>query len=329
MSALTQNQMNLISELALNESARMELERISLQKLKTLQAKPFQKVRSLFDCLDTFPVKSKKFDSDAVSIGEQDPVDPETKERVIALAKELIPWKKGPFNLFGIHIDAEWQSQLKWKRLLPFLPDLKDKFLLDVGCNNGYYLFKMLDHDPARILGIDPMPRVYYQFQLIQLFLSEPRLQYQMWGWQETGLFKPVFDVIFCMGIIYHHRDPIQVLKNMYHALKPGGTLVLETIVTPGKRSYCLFPEDRYAMMRNVWFVPTVEATRNFLKRTRFSDIQSVSDVLHLPEEQRTTDWNPAPSYREFLDPKNNQKTVEGYPAPRRAILIARKKANA
>ncbi|MES2604071.1 MAG: DUF1698 domain-containing protein, partial [Pseudomonadota bacterium] len=29
---------------------------------------------------------------------------------------QLHPWRKGPFDLFGLHVDTEWRSDWKWNR---------------------------------------------------------------------------------------------------------------------------------------------------------------------------------------------------------------------
>ena len=42
-------------------------------------------------------------------------------------------------------------------------------------------------------------------------------------------------------------------------------------------------------------------------------------------EEQRATDWMTYQSLKDFLDPNDPTKTIEGYPAPMRATLIATK----
>jgi len=42
-------------------------------------------------------------------------------------------------------------------------------------------------------------------------------------------------------------------------------------------------------------------------------------------DEQRSTDWMRFNSLQDFLDPENPSRTVEGYPGPRRATVIAEK----
>ncbi|MCK5843119.1 MAG: DUF1698 domain-containing protein, partial [Victivallales bacterium] len=71
-------------------------------------------------------------------------------ERVL---KKLHPWRKGPFNLFGVEIDAEWRSNLKWNRLSDGISPLKGKLVLDLGCGNGYYGLRMIGEGAERVVG--------------------------------------------------------------------------------------------------------------------------------------------------------------------------------
>lgn len=321
---LSEEDMVLITELAGNPDSADLLIKKTLDKNRSLTWKPWPDVQVRFRDLPEIKA-NLHIEAGEIGLVSEDTLPPAKMEKIHRLAHALIPWKKGPFNFFGLKIDAEWQSQLKWERLKPHLSSLNGKRILDIGCNNGYYMFQCLSQNPQFVLGLDPFQRPYYQFHFFQHFIKDTRLAFQMWGWEELQLMKPSFDLIFCMGIIYHHRNPFQVLKNVFNALKPGGEAVVETIVIPGEESSCLVPEDRYARMRNVWFIPTIRATENFLKRSGFRDIRCVSDVLHLPEEQRSTPWNPAPSFSEFLSKEDPHKTTEGYPAPRRAIFTARR----
>jgi tRNA (mo5U34)-methyltransferase len=40
-------------------------------------------------------------------------------------------------------------------------------------------------------------------------------------------------------------------------------------------------------------------------------------------EEQRSTDWMTFESLEDFLDPNDHSKTIEGHPAPTRAVFLA------
>jgi tRNA (mo5U34)-methyltransferase len=300
------------------------LRAINEERAKWLGWKPFAEIRSMWHQIPDLN-GALGLEQGSITIGEPGVLSSEDSQAIYLAAKSLCPWKKGPFRLWDTDIDAEWRSDFKWDRLSDSLPNLAGADVLDVGCHNGYYMYRMLENQPASVLGIDPVPRLWYQFNLIQRLCKPNNLEFQLWGWQEMAGWEELFDGIFCMGILYHHSDPVGLLRTLHQALRPGGFLVLESIVIPGDSTTCLFPGDRYAKMRNVWFIPTVAAMEHMLYRTRFKNVELVFNVPHTPEEQRTTAWNPAPSHADFMMPGNPQETLEGYPAPRRAMVIAQK----
>ncbi len=307
--------------------AKAALRAVSAERERRLADKPFEAFAELLANLPERKPQRLDLSGPTAVIGEDLPADDPFRMQVETASKAVMPWKKGPFRLFGLEIDAEWRGDFKWSRLVGHLPPQRDKVVLDLGCNNGYFLFRLMDQEPRFALGVDPAARPQRQFQLLQRLARLPNLEFQMWGWQELVHLRELFDTVFCMGIVYHHFNPIQILRNIHHALKPGGLLVLESIVIPGDEPRCLFPADRYANMRNVWFTPTTTALRAFLHRTKFTDVVTVAVNKHEPDEQRTTAWNPGPSYVDFLDAANPDRTIEGHPAPWRAIVMARKPA--
>jgi tRNA (mo5U34)-methyltransferase len=107
--------------------------------------------------------------------------------------------------------------------------------------------------------------------------------------------------------------------------LRPNGTCIIESLIIPGDESYCLFPKKRYAKMKNVYFVPTLECLTSWMERIHFSNIR-VLDISPLTsEEQRKTPFAPFESLEEFQDGKNPLKTAEGYPWPLRATIAGTK----
>jgi tRNA (mo5U34)-methyltransferase len=270
----------------------------------------------------------KDFSNDWITLGKEDELNQEAKSLIENSARAFIPWKKGPFKLFHLNIDAEWRSDFKWQRLEKAAGPLKGKRILDIGCNNGYFLFRMAAQNPKLALGIDPVLPFHGQFKLMQHFAQCPQLHFELFGVEHVSFFKESFDTIFFMGIIYHHRHPLQQLIDIREALVPGGEVLIETIGIPGSDSTALFPEDRYARMKNVWFVPTLSCLVNWAKKARFIDVEVVADTSLEEDEQRLTDWCPPPSQslKDGLDPKNLNLTIEGHPAPRRFLIKARKK---
>ena len=238
--------------------------------------------------------------------------------------KQLIPWRKGPFDMFSTYIDSEWQSFMKWQRIEKHLPDMRYKTILDVGSGNGFYMFKMLKHNPKLVMGIDPGILQIIQFWSIEKYINSgfAVLPIIMNDFPEE---ITTFDMVFSMGVLYHRKSPIQHLKQLHNTLKTSGELILETLVVDGNESTCLIPTDRYAQMRNVWFLPSVSMLEIMLQRTGFTNIKCVDVSTTTITEQRTTEWMKFHSLAQFLN-KDKTQTIEGYPPPTRATLLATKK---
>lgn len=264
-----------------------------------------------------------------VSFTSETPLSDAQAQEVESIARELIPWRKGPFNFFGLEVDAEWRSDFKWERFFKYLPgpsELARKRVLDVGCNNGYFMFQLQAMGANHVLGIDPVAFNEVQFKFLQKLSGAQGLQFEMLGVEHLSDLPAQFDLILSMGVLYHHRHPIEQLQMIKAALRSGGELIIESIVIPDSHSVALFPEDRYAKMRNVWFVPSVSCLENMLRRCNFKEIELLHFGKTTTAEQRLTNWCPPPkqSLADFLDPKNDELTIEGYPAPHRAIFKAR-----
>jgi len=242
--------------------------------------------------------------------------------------RELMPWRKGPYNLFDVFINTEWRSDWKWDRVLPHISPLKGKTVLDVGCGNGYHSWRILGEGAEFVIGIDPSLLFVAQFQAIKKYLGEEKPIYVLpLKLEDVPMNIQGFDTVFSMGVLYHRRSPFDHIIHLLSLLKPGGELILETLIVDGQKHEAFVPDDRYAMMNNVWFLPSVATLTHWLERCGFEKIR-VADINQTSiEEQRGTDWMTFNSLPDFLDPENHALTIEGYPAPKRAVLIARKPA--
>ncbi len=239
----------------------------------------------------------------------------------------LMPWRKGPFDFAGIAIDSEWRSDLKWQRVQPHLASLAGRRVLDVGCGNGYYAWRMLAERPRMVVGIEPSVLFNLQFAALQHYLERPDIGLLPIGIEALPPELELFDTVFSMGVLYHRRSPIDHLYQLRGLLDKGGELCLETLVIDGEAGQVLVPKGRYARMRNVWFLPSVAELLIWLGRCGFEDARVVDQQSTTIEEQRTTDWMAFESLAQALDPADSSRTVEGLPAPKRAILIARRAA--
>jgi tRNA (mo5U34)-methyltransferase len=244
-------------------------------------------------------------------------------EQIERTARLMLPWRKGPFQINDLFIDSEWQSQIKYNLLEPHF-DLKEKIVGDIGCNNGYYLFRMLTHQPKKLVGFDPSAIYYSQFQFIDHFIRSG-ITYELLGVEHVEFYEHKFDVLFCLGVLYHRADPVGMLKSLFKGLNKGGQLILDTFMIDGEDEICLTPRERYSKIPNIYFVPTVKALENWCLRAGFERVEVLEIKKTDLTEQRKTEWINTQSLEDFLDPNDPDKTVEGYPAPKRVYIKAYK----
>ena len=261
----------------------------------------------------------------AVKSDRTSPLSGGEKQRIIHHLKQLMPWRKGPYHLFGIHVDCEWRSDFKWDRVLPHLAPLQGRTILDVGCGSGYHMWRMIGEGAKMVVGIDPTELFLCQFEAVRKLLNNDRRANLIPLGIEQMQPLAAFDTVFSMGVLYHRKSPLDHLSQLKNQLVKGGELVLETLVVDGDVNTVLVPADRYAKMKNVYFIPSVAALINWLEKVGFTNVRCVDVATTTLEEQRKTDWLENESLIDFLDPNDHSKTIEGYQAPKRAVILANK----
>jgi tRNA (mo5U34)-methyltransferase len=260
---------------------------------------------------------------DVVSIGRSSDATPEQRALVEYALQRLHPWRKGPFSLFGVDIDSEWRSDRKWRRLAGQIAPLGGRLVLDVGCGNGYYMWRMIGAGARFVLGVDPTRLFHAQFLAMRHYLpAAPAVMLPLRG-EDLPAHLGCFDTVFSMGVVYHRRAPLDHLGELFDALRPGGELVLESLIIEGDGQQVLMPAGRYAKMRNVWSIPSAATMLHWLQRSGFQAARLIDETVTDRQEQRATAWMRFESLDDFLDPRDPTRTVEGYPAPRRAVFLA------
>lgn len=288
------------------------------ERLKWLN---FKDIAPLWQELDKLPNYKTKYDLDDVITITTQELNKDQQDQIDTLARAMKPWRKGPFKINSLFIDTEWQSFIKYNLLEPYF-NLEGKTVGDIGCNNGYYLFRMLKHKPKKLVGFDPSALFYTQFSLINHFIKSD-IVYELLGVEHLGMYEHKFDVLFCLGVLYHRSDPIATLKSLYKGLENGGELFLDTFMIDGEEDVALTPFERYSKIPNIYFIPTINALKNWCYRAGFKDIEVLTIKTTDKTEQRKTDWIDSQSLEDFLDPQNPNLTVEGYPAPKRVYIKA------
>lgn len=261
----------------------------------------------------------------SVKVSNNEPLSSGESKKLESILRTLHPWRKGPYDLHGVYIDTEWRSDWKWDRVLPHITPLKNRSVLDVGCGNGYHMWRMVGEGARLCVGIDPSHLFLVQFEAVRKLLgNDQRAHLLPLGIEQLPELE-AFDTVFSMGVLYHRRSPLDHILQLKNQLVSGGELILETLVIDGDENAVLVPVDRYAQMRNVYFFPSAAALKVWLEKCGFIDVVIADESITSTDEQRSTTWMTHNSLPEYLDPNDPSKTVEGYPAPKRAILIAKK----
>lgn len=255
----------------------------------------------------------------SVELGDAVTVSGNAPKNVEEVARVMMPWRKGPFKLFDVYIDSEWRSNIKYNLLRKHF-NLKDKRVADIGCNNGYYLFRMQEDKPKSLVGFDPSPLYKTQFDFINHFVKSS-IVYELLGVEHLEFYEEKFDTIFCLGVLYHRSDPVGMLKSLYKGLDKEGEVILDTFYIEGEEELCLCPESSYSKIPNIYFVPTIKALKNWCLRAGFDSFEVLESSKTESSEQRKTSWIEGQSLEDFLDPNDSSKTVEGYPAPARVYV--------
>ena len=279
--------------------------------------------QQVIDSLPYYSPQQLELNASAISVTQNSPLSDEQRDQLTQRLKQLMPWRKGPYHVHGVDIDTEWRSDWKWDRISSQIQTLKGRKILDVGCGNGYHGWRMLGEGAELVMGVDPSALFVMQYRAIRHFLGDLPMYVLPLGIESVPENLHAFDTVFSMGVLYHRRSPIDHLLQLKSCLKPGGELVLETLIIEGNEQQVLVPQGRYGKMRNVWFLPSADAMQLWLARCGFKQIRVMDISTTSTEEQRATDWMIFESLKHFLDPQNPSLTIEGYPAPVRAAFSA------
>ncbi|HHH37471.1 MAG TPA: tRNA 5-methoxyuridine(34)/uridine 5-oxyacetic acid(34) synthase CmoB [Epsilonproteobacteria bacterium] len=301
----------------------MDLDQLRAERRKWLG---WKNIRPLQEAIAALP----NLENSRVALGNVVEIDfkvckAQQEEQIFQTAQLMKPWRKGPFRISQTFIDSEWQSFIKYNLLEPHF-DLKDKIVGDIGCNNAYYLFRMQSEKPKKLVGFDPSAVTFSQFQFINHFLKS-EIVYELLGVEHVAFYEHRFDLLFCLGVLYHRSDPVAMLKSLYKGLSKGGELILDTFMIDGEEEICLTPMGRYSKIPNIYFIPTINALKNWCYRAGFESVEVLATRKTELDEQRKTEWIDSQSLGDFLDPEDNSRTVEGYPAPKRVYIKALKKS--
>ncbi|GFH58728.1 tRNA (mo5U34)-methyltransferase [Chaetoceros tenuissimus] len=281
----------------------------------------FNSIASSIQSLPQLDSQTFVVDQNQLILGSESELSAEQMAIFKKCIEALKPWKKGPLKLFGTDIDTEWRSDMKWERLQKALPNMKDKVVCDLGCGNGYFMYRMLEYSPKLVMGIDPNLHAWLEFNLFQRIKRVENVKFEYMRGDIMASLPSMFDVVFCLGVLYHTPDPLTMLKDIHKSMKPKSTLIVDCQGIPGDDDIALFPKKRYTNMKGVYFLPTLSTLKNWLQRANFRNFEVIFSEELSTDEQRTTEWAPVRSLADSLDPNDSTKTIEGYPRAHRFYI--------
>jgi SAM-dependent methyltransferase len=126
-------------------------------------------------------------------------------------------YKLGYGRFAGFYFDGIF------KPLKKYLDSSPNKKVLDIGCAYGF----ILERFPTNYekYGVDVSE---YAIEIAKKRLSGANLQ--VWNAEDPLPFEDnFFDYITCNDILEHLERPARALENIFHALKPGGILYINS----------------------------------------------------------------------------------------------------
>lgn len=153
------------------------------------------------------------------------------------------------FDFLGEELKASNSAEkYDLSRLTTF--NLEGKDILDVGCNAGYFMFKLLGKNPKSIFGID----VHRPFIEIARRINEECFQSNKLDFHVADFFKykfplgKMFDFIFCFSTFHYFYENQQLfIDKSYELLNKDGILLLEIEESPDQGEAKIFSPPRPA----------------------------------------------------------------------------------
>ncbi len=89
------------------------------------------------------------------------------------------------------------------------------------------------------------------------------------------------FDIVFCLGVIYHLTDPLVALRRLFHVLKPEGLLCIESMSIAESEPFLEFQGRSSVKGRGKWnwLAPSPKALALMLEDSGF-EVVGVGDGL-------------------------------------------------
>lgn len=195
-------------------------------------------------------------------------LSPDERSKLAAQAEELHPWVQGPFLLGGdLVIGGAWRTDCRWMTLGPQIPaDLSQSRVLDVGSNAGYDPFMFNLRGAMEVVACEPFEYHHQALFLESIYRTGVDFRRVAWQALDPGDHGR-FHLVHCNGVLYHERDPLELLQRLRAMLTPDGLLLLGSMVLADLElaDHMRFVPGSYFGDPTWWWVPGRMALRRLL----------------------------------------------------------------
>jgi len=159
--------------------------------------------------------------------------------------------------------------------ILSFLQPKADEIILDLGCGTGD-LTKKISETGASVIGVDSSPEM-----ITKAKIKFPELEFKVVDARRIQ-YQDHFHAIFSNAVLHWVSPPEEAVASMYHALKPGGRIVVE-FGGKGNNEHMLAALRKVLIAKNYhdnakinfWFYPSIGEYSTLLEKTGFRVIRA------------------------------------------------------
>ena len=150
--------------------------------------------------------------------------------------------------------------------------------VLDVGCADGKFSLWAALRGADRVTGIERNRHNYERALFLKENLDLGNLELH-WGGVESSCPDQRFDVVLCLGLIYHLRDPLGTLHKLRGRCKGKGRLFLASAIDlPEGDGSPLCRLDRYATGSHGMWSFNVPMVREMMTTSGFEIVHELVD---------------------------------------------------
>lgn len=158
-----------------------------------------------------------------------------------------------------------------WALIKPAFPaDLQGASMLDVGCNAGFFSILAKLRGAGRILGIESVDFFHAQAEYIR-DIWQMDIEYRLMDAHDIRLIDETFDLVMFAGILYHLKNPLQVLEDI--GRRCHDAIVVETEVIPEDPRNVVIA--RVGGRGQAKLAPTTKGIMKFYERNELNDDDS------------------------------------------------------